>query len=84
MYGAYLGVLALPGLIPAIALIVRGQSSRVLQGCVVLGIIATALGVWAVFNTTSDNPIELAGFVVVPVAATIYAVVALASMDQTA
>jgi hypothetical protein len=82
MYGAYLGVLALPGLVPAVALMVRGQSRRVLQGSVALGIIATALGLWAVMNTTSDNPIELAGFVVVPVAATIYAFVALAYSDQ--
>ena len=82
MYGAYLGVLALPGLIPAIALFVRGHSNHVLAGSVGLGMLATVLGVWTYFATTSDNRIELAGFVIVPVAATIYVLVALRSASR--
>jgi hypothetical protein len=76
-YAPFVGLLAVLGLPPAIALVGWGRNRRVLQACVALGVVATLVGIGTFLGTTSDNRLELAGFVIVPVAAAIYSLVAL-------
>jgi hypothetical protein len=77
LYAPFVGVLALVALPPAVALLGWGRNRRVPQTCVGLGAVATLLGIWTFSRSTSDNRLELAGFVIVPVAATIYSAIAL-------
>jgi hypothetical protein len=78
LYGFYVGPIALIGLLPAIPLLVRGRDPRVLQLSVVLGIIGTLLGIATFAGSTrvGDDP-GLAAFVIVPIAATVFATVGL-------
>jgi len=68
MYSLALGPLALPGLVPAVALLVRGASRSVLQGSAVFGLLAAVLGAAVYQGTTLEFRFEVVGVVVLPVA----------------
>jgi hypothetical protein len=77
MYVTAAGLFAFLGLIPVAALLVRGENRRVLQGSVVLGVVAAVLGVVFYQTTTAAWRFEVVGVIVLPMAITLYSGVAL-------
>ena len=82
LYATSISVLALPGLVPALALLHRGQGVRVLVSSLAAGLLATAFGAWVVSTAIPSDPVGLAGFVIVPLAATTYSYIAWRSLEH--
>ena len=82
LYATFISVLALPGLVPALALLLRGQSSHVLAASIAAGLVAAALGAWVMSTAIPTDPVGLASFVIVPLAATTYSYIAWRSLEE--
>lgn len=81
MYALGAGPLALIGLLPVIALALRPRSVWAPVVSMAFSLAATLVGVAVFLGSTSGNRIELVGFVLIPIAATVFSAIGWASRD---